>query len=376
MTNAPKINPPQSMILVCHSKRSEESDGAFAPQKRFVAPAGFFASLRIAIRFSWCAIILVTTCFAAAVSDREKQANAIVDASGAGQYKTVQEAINAAPQLSSAGKHWVIYVRPGTYKELIYVQREKRFVSLIGADAATTKITYDLNANLLGPDGKIIGTFRTPTVYIDTDDFTVENLTLENSAGPVGQALALRVDGDRVAFRRCRFLGFQDTILVNRGRHYFEDCHIAGAVDFIFGGATAWFERCDLLCVRDGYITAASTPDFQRHGFVFNRCKISGTTPEVRTFLGRPWRGFSSVVWLHTEMSAVVRPEGWDNWKQPEREKTVRYSEYASTGPGANERARVPWAKRLTAPEAERLTVSAVLGAGDGWNPLESASLN
>lgn len=313
-------------------------------------------------------VVLAVSAFAAN-ADREKLADAIVDAKGGGQYKTVLEAINAAPQLSSAGKRWTIFVRAGTYRELIYVQREKRFVSLVGEDAATTKITYDLHANLLGPDGKIIGTFRTPTVHIDTDDFTVENLTLENSAGPVGQALALRVDGDRVTFRRCRFLGFQDTILVNRGRHYFEDCHIAGTVDFIFGGATAWFERCEILCLRDGYITAASTPDFQPHGFVFNHCRIIGTGPDVRTYLGRPWRGFSSVVWLNTEMSEVVRPVGWDNWKQPDREKTVRYAEFASTGSGANPAARVPWAKRLSETEAKAFTIEAVLGGGDEWNP-------
>lgn len=342
--------------------------GISANPLAFEPPAGFSAALRMTVAVMALATVFATTGFAAS-SEKEKLADAVVDASGAGQYKTVQEAINAAPQLSRAGKTWTIYVRAGIYRELVYVQREKRFVSLIGEDAATTKITYDLNANLLGPDGKIIGTFRTPTVYIDTDDFTVENLTLENSAGPVGQALALRVDGDRVAFRHCRFLGFQDTILVNRGRHYFEDCHIAGAVDFIFGGATAWFERCEILCVRDGYITAASTPDFQPHGFVFNHCKISGTSPEVRTFLGRPWRGFSSVIWLNTEMSAVVRGEGWDNWKQPEREKTVRYAEFNSTGPGAKDEARVPWARKLSETEAKTLTVPNVLGGRDAWNP-------
>jgi pectinesterase len=171
-------------------------------------------------------------------------------------------------------------------------------------------------------------------------------------------------------FRRCRFLSFQDTILVNRGRQYFEDCHIEGAVDFIFGGATVWFERCDILCVRDGYVTAASTPDFQPHGFVFNHCKIAGALPEVRTYLGRPWRGFSSVVWLNTEMSDVVRPEGWDNWKQPEREKTVRYAEFASTGAGATSAARVAWAKRLDGGAANKFTIQNVLAGADGWNPL------
>src|SRR6266404_1180700 len=181
-----------------------------------------------------------------------------------------------------------------------------------------------------------IGTFRTPSTIIDADDFTVENITFENSAGPVGQALALRVDGDRVVFRNCRFLGWQDTILLNHGRQYFEGCYIAGHVDFIFGGATAFFERCHIHCLKDGYITAASTPDNQPFGFVFSNCEITGESGSVRTYLGRPWRPFASVVFLNTEMSATVRPVGWNNWSQPEREKTARYAEFNSTGPGAD----------------------------------------
>ena len=214
----------------------------------------------------------------------------VVAADGSAKYKTVQEAVMAVPA-GTPDSPVIIRIKPGTYKELVYVQREKRFFRLVGDDAARTVITYDLNANLQGLDGKPIGTFRTPTVQIDADDFTAENITFENSAGPVGQALALRVDGDRVVFRNCRFLGWQDTIFINRGRHYFEDCYIEGHVDFIFGGATAFFERCHLHALRDGYLTAASTPDNAPHGFVFRRGKISSAKPAVKVYLGRPWRG-------------------------------------------------------------------------------------
>jgi pectinesterase len=296
----------------------------------------------------------------------------IVAADGTGQYKTVQEAISGAPQTTSAASHWVILVKPGVYKELIYVQREKRFVHLIGEEPEKTIITYDLNANLTGRDGNAIGTFRTPTTVIDADDFTAENITFENSAGPVGQALAIRVDGDRVAFRNCRFLGWQDTILINRGRHYFEKCYIAGHVDFIFGGATAWFEKCRIHCLRDGYITAASTPDQQPFGFVFSECAVTGESPEVKTYLGRPWRPYASVIFLNTEMSATVRPAGWHNWNQPDREKTARYAEFHSTGAGASPEARVPWARRLTEAEARSITLRKVLSGSDGWNPQKA----
>ena len=295
-------------------------------------------------------------------------ADATVAPNGDGQFKSVQDAINAAPQTTSRTKPWVIHIKPGIYKELIYVQREKRFISLVGDDAEKTVLTYNLNANMLGPDGKVIGTFRTASTMIDADDFTAENLTFENSAGPVGQALAIRIEGDRVVFRKCRFLGWQDTILANRGRHYFADCYIAGHVDFIFGGATAFFERCHIHCLRNGYITAASTPTEQSFGFVFSHCKITGETEEVKTYLGRPWRDFASVIFLNTQMSSVVRPVGWHNWDKPAREKTSRYAEYKSIGPGAQKGARVLWSRQLSAMEARSIKAGKVLGGTDGWN--------
>jgi pectinesterase len=292
----------------------------------------------------------------------------VVAADGSAKYKTVQEAVMAVPA-GSIDSPVIIHIKPGVYKELIYVQREKRFFRLVGEDAAKTVLTYDLNANLLGRDGKPIGTFRTPTTMIDADDFTAENITFENSAGAVGQALAVRVDGDRVVFRNCRFLGWQDTILLNRGRHYFENCYIEGHVDFIFGAATAFFERCHIHCLKDGYITAASTPDNQAFGFVFSHCKLTGAAPDVKTYLGRPWRAFSSVMFLDTEMSEVVRPEGWHNWNFPEREKTVRYAEFNSKGPGAKPAGRVAWSRQLTRAEAKAITPAKVLGGTDNWNP-------
>jgi pectinesterase len=294
-----------------------------------------------------------------------------VATNGAAQFKTVQSAINAAAT-GTATNPTIIRIKPGAYKELIYIQREKRFLHLIGQNATNTILTYDLYARMPGPDGKPIGTFRTASTLIDADDLTAENITFENSAGPVGQALAIRIDGDRLAFRNCRFLGWQDTVLANRGRHYFENCYIAGHVDFIFGGATCWFESCRIHCLRDGYLTAASTPAIQPFGFVFSNCKISAESPEVRTYLGRPWRGYASVTYLNTEMSASIRPQGWENWRDPAREKTARFAEYHSSGPGFDSAARVKWARQLTDAEAKEFTVDKVVGGQDHWNPKES----
>ena len=290
------------------------------------------------------------------------QTNISVAADGSGQFNSLQAAIMSVPS-GTAASPVIIHVKPGTYHELIYVQREKSFFHLIGEDATNTVITFNLYAGMTNLDGKPLGTFKTPTATIDADHFTAENITFENSAGPVGQALAIRVDGDHAAFQHCRFLGWQDTILLNRGHQYFSDCYIAGHVDFIFGAATAWFENCRIYCLRSGYITAASTPVDQPYGFVFSHCRISGA-PGAKTFLGRPWRIHASVMWLNCEMSDVVRPEGWFDWKKPESHATVRYGEFNSTGPGANASARAPWSRQLTAAESRAITVEQVLGDG------------
>src|ERR1017187_7980702 len=170
------------------------------------------------------------------------QTNLFVAADGSAPFSSVQSAIMAVPSGSNENPV-IIHIAPGTYKELIYLQHEKRFFKLVGENPTNTILSFNLYAGITNAEGKPIGTFKTPSTTIDADDFTAENVTFANDAGPVGQALAIRVDGDRAAFRNCRFLGWQDTILLNRGRQYFENCYVCGHVDFIFGAATAWFEK-------------------------------------------------------------------------------------------------------------------------------------
>jgi pectinesterase len=296
--------------------------------------------------------------------------DAVVAADGSGQYKTVQEAIAAAPQTTSAAHRWIIFIKAGTYRELVYVQREKRFVALVGEDPARTILTWHLKATDPASDGTPIGTFRTASTIIDADDFSAENLTFQNDSGPVGQALAVRVDGDRVVFRNCRFIGWQDTVLLNRGRQYIEDSLIAGHVDFIFGGATAFFERCRLHAWSNGYLTAASTPQDAPYGFVFAHGRITGAG-DAHTYLGRPWRDYAHVTFLDTEMTDVVRPEGWHNWDKPEREHTARFEEFHTTGIGAAAAHRVAWAKTLTSTDVAAITPARVLAGSDQWNPQQ-----
>lgn len=306
--------------------------------------------------------LILTIC-----SSSRAETTVTVAADGSGQFTKIQDAIMSVPNGTAANPVF-IRIKPGTYKELIYVQREKRFFHLVGEDAKTTILTFDLHANLRGNDGKPIGTFRTPSTTIDADDFTAENLTFENSAGPVGQALAIRVDGDRATFRNCRFLGNQDTILLNRGRQYFEDCYIEGTTDFIFGGATAFFENCDIHCLKSSFITAAATPDFQPFGFVFRNCRVT-VEPNEKMYLGRPWRDFAAVTFLNCELPAEIRPAGWHNWDQPKRESTARYAEFGNTGPGANTAERVKWSRQLSDSEASQITPETVLRGSDDWSP-------
>ena len=293
-------------------------------------------------------------------------ADAVVALDGSGDEESIESAIFSAPQSAYNAARWVILVKPGIYHERVYVQRERGNIALIGTHPSTTTIVAGVHANTLGHDGERLGTFRTATLHIDGDDFILENLTVANDAGPVGQALALRIDGDRIVVRDCRFLGWQDTILVNRGRHYFADCRIEGSVDFIFGGANAVFDRCVIHCLGDGYISAASTPEKQLHGLTFLDCTISGE-PDARTYLGRPWRAFAQTTFVRTFMDRVVRPDGWHHWSLSNPEETVRYVEMESCGPGGVMDHRVKWARSLSEVDLPGLTPAGILSNPDGW---------
>jgi pectinesterase len=295
----------------------------------------------------------------------------VVAADGTGQFKSVQEAVDHAP--SHSHERFVIHIKPGIYKERVTIPPEKTFLTLRGDDAKTTVITFDIHpAPTGGPNGRALITFDTPTVFIQANDFTAENITFENSAGRVGQALALTIMSDRGVFRSCRFLGYQDTLLAQAGRQYFDHCYIQGATDFIFGGSTAVFDNCEIHVTANGYITAPNTPQDQQYGYVFLNSKITGE-PGALTYLSRPWRAYAATVFLNTEMSNAVRPAGWNNWNDPAKEKTARYGEYASTGPGSDTNARVGWAHKLTDAEAKTYSIENVLGGIDGWNPITGA---
>lgn len=287
----------------------------------------------------------------------------VVAVDGSGNFKSVQEAINAVPDFRQ--KPTYIFIKKGVYKEKLTLATSKTNVKLVGEDLKETILTYDDYASKTNRFGEAIGTTGSSSFFIFADDFSATNITFENSAGPVGQAVAVRISGDRVRFTNCRFLGFQDTLYAHgeQSKQYYKNCYIEGTVDFIFGWSTAVFDSCTVFVKKGGlYITAASTLEGKKHGFVFLNCTIGGEMPEQSVYLGRPWRPFAKTVFMNCYLDASIKSEGWHNWNKPEAEKTSYYAEYKSTGPGANAKSRVPWSRQITEQELPDYAITAILG--------------
>ncbi len=294
----------------------------------------------------------------------------IVAKDGSGQYASVQEAVNAVPDYRKAGPTR-IYIKKGTYKEKIVISASKECVQLIGEDGVI--LTYDDYASKTNIFGENKGTSGSASIYIFGPDFMAENITFENSSGPVGQAVACHVAGDRAVFRRCRFLGFQDTLYTfgENTREYYEDCYIEGTVDFIFGKATCVFNRCELRSKRTGgFLTAPATPENCHYGYVFYDCHLTADegVETGSVYLSRPWRPYGQAVFIHCEMGRHIHPEGFHNWGKLENEQTARYAEFQCYGEGAVTTGRVGWALQLTS-DAD-YAMQDVLAGQDGWNPV------
>lgn len=294
--------------------------------------------------------------------DRSANYDFVVAQDGNGDFTSVQAAVNAVPDFRK--KTTVIYIKKGVYKEKLVLPASKTKVTFIGEDRDRTILTHDDYASKKNRFGEEMGTTGSSSFFVFGEEFTARNITFENSSGPVGQAVAVRIDGDKAAFYNCRFLGFQDTLYPQGegSRQYYKDCYIEGTVDFIFGWSTALFEDCEIFCKTGGYVTAASTAENTRFGFVFKNCRISGDAPEHSFYLGRPWRPFAQTVFIECYLGAHIRPEGWHNWNKPEAEKTAYYAEYKNYGPGAAATERVSWSHQLTEEEANSYTMKNIFG--------------
>ena len=302
-----------------------------------------------------------------------------------GDFSCVQDAVNA---LENGGE---VFIKNGVYEEKIVVSADN--ITLIGEDRDKTILTYGDYARKLMPGGSEYGTAATYSFLAGGNGFTAKNITFVNSAGPGkfgGQALAMSTDGDRVAFFNCAFLGHQDTLFTsprpqrNKNdpdpdempadtpvlRNYFKDCYIKGDVDFFFGGATAFFDNCEIYSNNrefdpNGYITAASTPKEQKWGYVFSRCRLLSDCAADSVYLGRPWRLYAHTAFICCDMGAHIKKLGWHNWTKPEAELTARYEEYGSTGAGGDMSGRAKWSKILSDEEAAQYTIENVLGDWD-----------
>lgn len=311
----------------------------------------------------------------------------IVAADGSGDYKTVQEAVAAAPENSAS--RVIIRIKPGKYEEQIIVGRNKPNITLQGEGVEKTILSW--NRSVYDPIPEGADKFN-PGLFVAANDFHASDLTIENTSGDRGQALAARVDGDRARFENCHLLGWQDTLMVNNGRQYFKNCTIEGRVDFIYGSGTAVFDGCTIHSKNGGYVTAASTPQEQPFGFVFLNCTLTGdykpwidpatgqpkNKPGAQAFLGRPWRPYASVAFINCKMGDHVRPEGWNNWGKVENEATARYAEFGSQtldGTPLDVSKRVPWAKQLSAQEAAQYTIPNILGGKNSDEPFSKRSL-
>ena len=285
----------------------------------------------------------------------------VVAQDGSGDYLRVQDAIDAVPDFRKQPTR--IFIRNGFYHEKIVIPETKQDLFLVGEDKFKTIISYNNYASKQVAIGGELGTSGSASIYITPNRFTAENITFQNAAGPVGQAVAAIVRSDEAQFINCRFLGFQDTLYTHKpgSKQYYDNCYIEGTVDFIFGASTAYFEECDIYCKQNGYITAASTPEGQPYGYVFQNCKISGDDSDS-FYLGRPWRPYAHVAFIECKLSSVIKPAGWDNWRNEANEKTAQYLEYNNIGDGADITQRVTWTRQLTQEELSQYSKINVLG--------------
>lgn len=297
----------------------------------------------------------------------------VVAKDGSGNFTTIQAAIEASKAFPY--ERIRIFIKNGIYHEKVFIPSWNTKISLIGENKDSTIISYDDYFKKI--DKGRNSTFYTSTLLVQGNDFHAENLTIENTSGPVGQAVVLSVEADRCSFSNCKFLGNQDTLYVagENARQYFVDCYIEGTTDFIFGEATALFEKCTIECKADSYITAASTPKGVAYGFVFKDCTIEASPGINHVYLGRPWRKYAKVVFINSKMGAFINPEGWSNWQGTDSFKTAYYAESNSSGTGANKNKRVSWSHQLTESQTAKYNITNIFSGLENWNPLNQNNL-
>ena len=310
--------------------------------------------------------VILAGCFTANAADDKWKHDIYVNQNGTGDYTTITDALEGVRAYMEYTV--TVHIANGVYKEKIVIPSWLKNVVFEGESADGVVIANAHHANI-----DKMGTFRTYTVKVDGSDITFRNLTIENNAPQLGQAVALHTEGDRLHFENCRLLGNQDTLFTGgkNARLYFGNCYIEGTTDFIFGPATAFFSKCQIHSKRNSYITAASTPEDVEVGYVFDSCKLTSEPDVTKVYLGRPWRPYAHTVFINCDMGKHILPIGWHNWGKESNEKTSRYGEYGSKGPGAQGE-RAAWAKNPDSAEVKALLdLNKVFSNTTTWNPLE-----
>ncbi|MBW4039357.1 MAG: pectin esterase [Acidobacteria bacterium] len=286
-------------------------------------------------------------------------------------FPTIQMALDHAPQPGPEGRLY-LEIAPGVYRERVIVTQNRPRTTVVGMGSKPEDvvITASQNAKSAG------GTFFSSTVEVYGAAFEADNVTFENTAGNTGQAVAIAVRSDRSVFKKCRFLGDQDTLFADYGRQYYVDSYIEGGVDFIFGNATAVFDDDEIHIIRPGYLTAQSrTSSEQTTGYVFRHAKVTAAEMDGKFFyLGRPWRAYSRVVFLSSWMPESLSPQGWSPWKKGETLQDAFYGERELTGPGARMQTFLKGSHELTGAEAAAFAPGQFLAGSDDWNAVAEAA--
>lgn len=327
-----------------------------------------------------CLLICATQGWSQATLSTTSPVTFTVAQDGSGTFKTIQEAVNSFRDHMQV--RVTLYIKNGVYAEKLVIPSWKPNIHVIGESKEGVIITGDDYSGKAYPGGKDLtgkdkySTYNSHTVLVDAPDIILENLTIRNTAGgrsgvPVGQAVALHVEGDRFVCKNCALLGNQDTLYAaaEGSRQYYENCYIEGTTDFIFGKSVSVFQSCTIKSLSDSFITAAATPEYQPYGFVFFDCKLTTDPAAQKVYLGRPWRPYAKTIFIRTDMGSHILPVGWDNWGNKDNEQTVLYAEYGSTGPGGDSSKRVTWSKKLSAKELRQYTVSHIFSEKSPWIP-------
>lgn len=354
------------------------------------------------------AILLMGVCASAYAQTTSTPYQAVVAADGSGTYKTIQQAIDAAP--TSQTKPWLILVKNGAYEEQVIVPENKSYIHLIGQDKEKTIVHLNLNVG-----GKPNGTEREgktaywkysvhnpaspvyqsegAVVMVKGTHFYAENISFVNDWGTLSengpQALAMRSQADCAAFYRCNFRSFQDTWMTTTivgNRHYVKDCWIEGAVDYFYGGGDVLLENCTLYSLRSGAVIVAPAHKGEKYGYAFRNCTVDGNreAADGRLKLGRPWHDSPKAVYIHTTMRIPVAKEGWTNMgaipalfaEYDSRDAqgnivdlSARKTEYSYQDRTTKQEVKGTCPATITQAEANRYTYENMIPGKDGWNP-------